>query len=221
MQEVGAVEKPKRITLPNYTLGEEITNAITHGIGAVLGIVAIILLAIKVESTFELVVCVAYGLSIITTYTISTVYHALKKCDGKRVMRVLDHCFIYLLIIGTYMPFCLITLRDIGGVWYLCAVVLIAAFGVTFTAIDVKKYRYLSMACYLIMGWCIVLAGSKILMAIPTGGFVLLLAGGIVYTVGAVVYAFGSKMRYIHSLWHLFVLGGSICHFLSILIYVI
>lgn len=213
--------KKKKIALPNYSLGEEIANAITHGIGAVLGIVAIILLAIKAQTTFELAVCVAYGLSVIVTYTISTVYHGLKQCDGKRVMRVLDHCFIYLLIIGTYMPFCLITLRDVGGLYYLVAVVLIAAFGVTFTAIDVKKFRFLSMACYLIMGWCIVLAGSKILAAIPTGGFNLLLAGGIVYTIGAVVYAFGSKCRYVHSIWHLFVLGGSICHFLSILIYVV
>ncbi len=213
--------KKKKVSLPDYTLGEEITNAITHGIGAVLGIVAIILLAIKVDSKFELAVCVAYGLSIITTYTISTVYHSLKKCDGKRVMRVLDHCFIYLLIVGTYMPFCLISLKDIGGAYYLLGVIAIAAFGVTFTAIDVKKFRYLSMACYLIMGWFIVLAGSHLLVALPTGGFALLLAGGIVYTVGAVVYAFGSKMRYIHSLWHLFVLGGSICHFLSILIYVV
>ncbi len=220
MEEV-KVKKQSRIGLPNYTLGEEITNAVTHGIGAVFGIVAIVLLAIKAQSTFELAVCVAYGLSVIVTYTISTVYHSLKKGGGKRVMRVLDHCFIYLLIIGTYMPFCLISLRDIGGVYYLLAVILIAAFGVTFTAIDVKKFRFLSMACYLIMGWCIVLAGSKLLSALPVGGFALLLAGGVVYTVGAVVYAFGSKCRYVHSVWHLFVLGGTICHFLSILIYVV
>ncbi len=214
-------ETKKRVALPNYSLGEEIANAITHGLGAILGIVAIVLLAIKAQTGFEVFVCVVYGVCMVTTYTISTVYHGLKRCDGKRVMRVLDHCFIYLLIIGTYMPFCLITLRDSGGAWYLLAVTLIAAVGVTFTAIDVKKFRYLSMTCYLVMGWCIVLAGSEILASIPSGGFYLLLAGGITYTVGAVVYAFGAKMRYVHSIWHLFVLGGSILHFLSILLYVV
>lgn len=213
--------KTPRIGLPKYSLGEEITNAITHGVGAIFGIVAIILLAVKAQGAWEVVACVLYGVSIVATYSISTVYHALKKGKGKRVMRVLDHCFIYLLIIGTYMPYCLVALREVGGAWYLLGICVIACIGVTFTAIDVKKYRFLSMGCYLLMGWFIVLAGSKILVNIPTGGFVLLLAGGIVYTIGAVVYAIGSKVKYVHSIWHLFVLGGSICHFLSIFLYVL
>ena len=215
------VKTKKIVALPNYSLGEEIANAITHGLGALLGVLAIVLLSIKGVGAFEVVVCVLYGVSLIATYSVSTVYHGLKKCNGKRVMRVLDHCFIYLLIIGTYMPFCLIALKDMGGAWYLGAVIAIAVLAVTFTALDMKKYRYFSMFCYLFMGWFMMFAGAKIMDAIPIEGFYLLLAGGIVYTVGAIVYAFGSKMRYVHSIWHLFVLGGSVLHFISILVYVV
>ena len=157
-------------------------------------------------------------------YTVSSVYHGLRPPMVKKVMQVVDHCTIYLLIAGTYTPVVLCAIRPeypawgwglFGFVWG-CA-----ALGAVFTAIDLKKYAVLSMVCYIGMGWCVVLAAKPAIATIPTAGLVWMLAGGIAYTIGAVLYSLGKKHRYMHSVFHLFVLLGSILQFISVLFYIL
>ncbi len=210
----------RKIPLPNYSLGEELFSSISHGIGALLGLVGMILLLIKSDTTMDYFSAVFFGLSLMTLYTVSCVYHGLKKNDGKRVMRVLDHCMIYFLILGTYAPFCLISMAETNGIFTFALNCFFAMVGVTFTAIDVKKFAKLSMACYLGMGWLVILSGMSLYNSIGHTGFWFILGGGIAYTIGAVVYGIGSKLKYFHSIWHLFVLAGSILQYIAIYIYI-
>ena len=151
----------------------------------------------------------------------SCIYHALKPCNAKRVMRIFDHCTIFLLIAGSYTPFTLVSLRDSVG-WVLFGVVWGAAIiGIILNAIDMERYTTLSMICYLAMGWVIIFAIKPLINAIDMNGIKLLVAGGIAYTVGAVIYGIGSKVKYMHSIWHFFVLAGTIFQFLTIYYYVI
>ena len=163
-----------------------------------------------------------YGLTFIQLYTISSVYHGMRPSTAKKVMQVVDHCAIYFLIAGTYTPILLSAFLPVypaiawgllAGQWALC---LTAA---TLTAIDLRKYRVFSMACYILMGWSIVLFLGKCLQLLTPAGFYLLLAGGIVYTIGAVLYGIGGKRRWFHSLFHVFVFFGSLLQFLAVLLY--
>ncbi len=219
--------KLKDRILPDYTLGEEIFNSISHGVGAVFAIAALVLCVVMATlrgNVRAIVSAAIYGTTMIVLYTMSSIYHGLKPNTAKKVFQVIDHCSIFFLIAGSYTPITLVTLNDINPVygWSLFgAVWLITIVGCTFTAIDWKKYNVLSMICYLGMGWCIVFFIGDVVKSLGTGGTVFLALGGVLYTVGAVLYMFGHKHRYFHSVFHLFVLGGSIAHFFTILLYIL
>lgn len=211
------------IVLPNYTKREELLNTVTHLTGVVFGIVVTCLclsISISKGDALAIVSSSVYGFSMILLYGISSTYHGLKVGPAKKVMRVIDHCVIFLLIGGTYTPIllCSIIRVSTGWAWSLLAVVWSCAIvGIVFTALDLKKYSALSMACYIGMGWCIVLATKPAIAAIPVSGLLWLLAGGIAYTVGAVLYGLGKKHAYMHSVFHVFVLAGSVMQFICVL----
>ena len=214
--------------LPDYTRGEEITNMVTHIVGGALGILALVLCPIfgaRHHSGYAIASGIVYGLSMLILYSISSVYHGLSpRLFGKRVMQVLDHCSIFLLIAGTYTPVALCALRAHSPAlgWTIFGVIwALAALGITLNAIDLKKYDRLSQVCYLLMGWCIVVKIGLVRELIGPTGFWLLLSGGIAYTVGAVLYAIGRRRRYAHSAFHVFVVIGSLLHFLCVLLYVL
>lgn len=217
--------KKERITLPNYTLGEELISSISHGVGALLSIAALVLciiFAVKNGSVVAIVSSCIYGTSLIILYLMSCLYHALARNRAKKVFRVFDHCSIFLLIAGTYTPFLLITIGGIKGIIMMFIMWAAAITGIVLNAINLEKYDKMSFVLYLIMGWMIVFSFKQLLTNLPTPGFILLLIGGIVYTIGAVIYAIGDdKIKYLHSIWHFFVLGGSIFQFFTILLYVI
>ncbi len=204
----------KNRKLPDYTRGEEIFNMVSHIVGGAFGIVALVLClitSILKGNPWSIVSSVVYGVSMVLLYTMSSVYHGLLPEMAKKVMQVLDHCTIYLLIAGTYTPIALCAIRPgyPAWGWALFGVVwAIAIVAIVFTAIDLKKYAVLSMICYIGMGWCVVLAADPVLKTIPVPGLIWLLAGGIAYTVGAILYGLGRKHRYMHSVFHLFVLAG-------------
>ena len=211
-----------------YTKGEEIFNAVTHIVGGAFGIVALalgIVFASIFNDVWAIVSVIVYGICMILAYTASSIYHFLRENRAKRLFRIFDHCTIFLLIVGTYTPFCLVTLRTVGAWgWALFgALWFLAVIGITLKAIFMhnKFVKRLGMAIYLGMGWCAVIAIVPIIKVVHPTGIWLTVAGGIVYTVGAVFYAFGRKARYIHSVWHLFVLAGTILHFFAILFYVL
>lgn len=212
--------------LPSYTKGEEVTNMVSHIIGGAAGVLVLIaslILAIIHRDAWRIVTACIYGLTFINLYTISSVYHGLKVGTGKKVMQVIDHCAIYFFIAGTYTPILLCLLRPVypGWAWVLFGIVWgLTALAATLTGIDLKQYKVLSMLCYIGMGWCIVIAIKPLLQVMPMPGFILLLAGGVVYSIGAVLYGMGKKHRYVHSLFHFFVLAGSILQALTILLYV-
>ncbi len=213
--------------LPDYTKGEELFNTLSHSAGAVFGIVALVTClnaSISKQNLWGIVGSIIYGTSLILLYTMSSVYHGLPKGMAKKVLQVIDHCTIYLLIAGTYTPVMLCSVRPVSPGWAWTILVLVwgcALVAATFTAIDLKKYEKFSMACYIGMGWCVVLAIKPTLQAVPFEGILWLLFGGISYTVGAVLYGLGKKHRYMHSIFHLFVLAGSVLQYISILFYVL
>ena len=211
--------------LPDYTRGEELFNMISHIVGGALGIVALVLCVIRSalrHNGYGLAGSIVFGLSMILLYTMSSIYHGLHDGMGKRVLQVLDHCTIYVLIAGTYTPLLLSAMRPIDPVssWALLAVVWgLAAIAITLTAIDLHRFRVLSMALYIGMGWTIVFRLPLLMQAVGPVGFGLILAGGLCYTIGAILYGVGKKKRYMHSVFHLFVIAGSVCHTLAILLF--
>lgn len=215
----------KKITIPKYTLGEEILNSISHGFGVALGIVALVLTIIfsaKDHNTIGIVSSCIYGTTMIIMYLISCIYHALSpKLKAKKVFRVLDHCDIYLFIAGCYTPYCLSLIGGSTG-WIIFAIIWTCAIiGVILNAINLEKFQIPSMIMYLLMGWMIIFSYDSISALLPTPGLVLLILGGISYTLGAILYGIGAKKRYFHSFFHFFVLLGSTLQFFSILFYAI
>lgn len=219
--------KLKDRQLPDYTRGEEIFNMVTHIVGGGFGVIALVsclLVAALKRNVWGVVGSAVYGASLIALYTMSSVYHGLRPNLGKKVMQVMDHCTIYFLIAGTYTPILLCSIREtspalawtVFGIEWGCAVV-----GITFTAIDLKKFNVLSMLCYLGMGWCIIFAAKTTVQAMTQNGFLWILWGGIAYTIGAVVYGLGVKIRYMHSVFHIFVVLGSVLQYIGILLYVL
>ena len=204
------------------TLGEEIANSITHGIGAALsiaGLVAIVAVAALDRPAWQVVACAIYGTSLVLMYVSSTMYHALTNKRAKRVFKILDHSSIYLLIAGTYTPFTLITLRGPWG-WSLFAVVWgLCVCGVVFKSLWIGRLKVASTVVYLLMGWCVVVAIRPLLAALPWTGFMWMLAGGLCYTAGVAFYA--NSRRFAHSIWHLFVMAGSVCHYWAVFHYVL
>ena len=219
--------KLKDRLLPDYTRGEEIFNMVSHIVGGALGIAALVLCVVFAalhSDPWGVVGSAIYGASLILLYTASSVYHGLSHPMGKKVMQVIDHCTIYFLIGGTYTPILFTKIREESVVW--CWVLFgivwgLAAMATTLTAIDLKKYSKLSMTCYIGMGWSIVIAAPTAIKAIPLPGLLFILGGGVAYTIGAVIYGIGKKHRYMHSLFHLFVVFGSILQFFGVFFFVI
>lgn len=213
--------------LPDYTKGEEIFNMSSHAAGGGIGVAILVLCVVYSvlnSDAWAVVSSAIYGGTMVLLYTISAVYHGLHPNMGKKVMQVIDHCAIYFLIAGTYTPILFCSIRPVSPVWAWSLFGVVwgcAAVATVFTAIDLKKYAVLSMICYMGMGWCIVFAARIAFEAIPLGGILFILIGGIVYTVGAVLYGIGSRVRYIHSVFHLFVVAGSILQFFGIIFFVL
>lgn len=219
--------KLKDRLLPVYTKGEEIFNMVSHIVGGAFAICALVLCVVVAAlsgNVWGVVSGAIYGATMIVLYTMSSIYHGLRPEMPKKVFQVIDHCSIYFLIAGTYTPIAVggqirqenpvLAWVMFGIVWACCAL------GVTLTAIDLRKYRVFSMVCYIVMGWLIVFMIRPVLQVLPLAAFLWLLAGGIFYTVGSVLYGIGKKKRWMHSVFHLFVLLGSILQFVSILVYI-
>ncbi len=213
--------------LPNYTKGEEIFNMTSHIIGTVLGIITTVLCVVFAtmrENVYGIVSGAIFGVTMTILYTMSSIYHGLNpKVKAKKVFQVLDHCSIFLLIAGAYTPFALCTLRQYNSAlgWSIFGIIWgVAILGIVLNSIDLKKYKIFSMVCYLVMGWCIICKVNILPQLLGNKGFVLLLLGGIIYTIGAILYALGKKHKYIHSIFHLCIFFASLLHFLCILLYV-
>lgn len=213
--------------LPDYTKGEEIMNMVTHIVGGALGILALVLCVLRSTITggaMDVVGCAIYGGTMVALYAVSSVYHGLHHIMAKKVMQVIDHCTIYFLIAGTYTPILLsafVPVNPLLGWGLLAAQWGLCATAATLTAIDLKKYNAFSMICYIGMGWMILLFLPQAMDLLTMQGFMLLLGGGIAYTVGAVLYGIGSKIHWMHSVFHIFVVLGSLLQFLAIFFYVI
>ncbi len=217
------MEKKTKIHIPDYRLSEELISSISHGVGAGLAIAALVLCVVRAafHGPWEVVSSCIYGSTMVLMYMMSTLYHALAKNRAKKVFRVFDHCSIFLLIAGTYTPFTLVAMRGITG-WVLFGVIwAVAIVGIVFDSINLDRFEKLAVVCYLLMGWAVVVTFPQLVRAVPKACIGLLVAGGVVFTVGAIVYAIGEKVRYMHSIWHFFVLGGTILHFFSIYLFVI
>ena len=213
--------------LPDYTRGEEIMNMVTHIVGGALGVAALVLCVIRAAlhgNVYGVVTSAIYGTCMVTMFTISSVYHGLKPTLGKKVMQVIDHCTIYFLIAGTYTVIVLSAIRPVypwlgwalfGFEWAMVAL------STTLTAIDLKKYNVFSMICYIGMGWAVIPFAGQTLEVLTLPGFLLLLFGGIAYTVGSILYGLGKKRKWMHSVFHIFVILGAMLQFFAVLFYAI
>lgn len=223
-----AREKLADRKLPSYTKGEEIFNMVSHIVGGAVGITALVLCVVFAainRNVYGVVSSAIYGASMIILYTMSSVYHGLSpKLMAKKVFQIIDHCSIFLLIAGTYTPLALCSLREYSVPlgWTIFGVIWAAAIlGITLNSIDIKSNRKFSAICYLLMGWCIVLAFKPAAKMLTPGGTLFLVLGGVCYTIGAVFYYLFKKKKYMHSVFHLFVLFGSVLHMFCIMMYVI
>ena len=216
---INLIDKKQRM----YTIGEEITNAITHGIGALLSIAGLVI-AIVFSAIYGDAYCVVssciYGASLIMLYTMSTLYHSITNLKAKKVFRTLDHVSVFLLIAGTYTPYCLVTLRGPIG-WSIFGVVwAVAITSIVFSSINLEKFKKMNFTCALILGWIIVFAFNPLIDFLNINAIILLIAGGLAYTFGTIFYILNKK-RFMHSIWHIFVILGSVLHYFSILFYVL
>ena len=211
--------------LPNYSTGEEIMNTVTHIVGGAMGVAALtmcVMLAAQNRNIYGVIGSSIYGFCMIALYSVSSVYHGLRPGMGKKVMQVIDHCTIYFLICGTYTVIALSAIRPIYPKlgWLLLGFEWIMAIIATvLTAIDLKQYRVFSMICYIGMGWAIIPFAKVVMQVLTKPGFYLLLAGGIAYTIGAVLYGIGSKKKWMHSVFHIFVDIGSLLQSLCVAMY--
>ena len=214
--------KKKEIQKPKYTLGEELVNSISHGIGAALSIAGLVLICCFANSAIGVVSGIFYSLIMIVLFTISCIYHALSpRLKGKRVLRIIDHCNVLLMVAGTYTPICLSLIGGKLG-WIVFGIVwLITIIAIVFNCLNLEKYKVVCVLLNLLVGWSGLLIIKQLLAVCPKPGIMLLVAGGIVYSIGAILYGLGHKIRYFHSVFHFFVLGGAILHYLLILLYVV
>ena len=206
-----------------WTVGEEVAHSVTHGIGllgAVAGLVLLLVLAAATRDPWRITACAIYASTLVLLYGTSTLYHALSATRARDLFRVLDHSAIYLLIAGTYTPFALVSLRGPWG-WTLLAIVWsLALAGVTMKAVFGARWPIISTALYIAMGWVVIIAVKPLVAHVPPAGIAWLVAGGLAYTGGVVFYAW-TKLRYSHAIWHLFVLAGSVCHYIAVVLYVV
>ena len=207
-----------------YTVGEEIANAVTHGVAALLsiaGLAVLVAFAVLYSGSPKVVAAVSiFGASMVFLYTASTLYHSIPNPRAKKVLRYLDHSMIYVLIAGSYTPFCLITLQGYTGIALLCAVWLIAIAGISLQAVLLHKADWINCLLYLSMGWLAVFVIDPLVSTLDSTGLALLVAGGLAYTVGVVFYIF-ERIPFSHAIWHTFVFAGTTLQFFSVLFYVI
>lgn len=211
-----------KIKIPKYSLSEEIINSISHGLGGIFSIVALILMLVKSSKPLEYVTISIYGTTMILLYIISCIYHALSpRLTGKKVLRVLDHCNVYLLVLGTYIPISLLGVSGSLG-WILFGIVTtITIIGIVLSSIAIDKFQIFEVICHLINGWSILFAIKTLYNNITFMGVLFLLLGGIMYSLGAILYRIGTKKKYMHSIFHFFCLGGTVLHFIAIYIYIL
>ncbi len=214
-------------TLPDYTLGEEIFNYVTHIVGAALG-AAYLTLAVIIAAfhgnVWGVVGSSIYGASVTVLFTISAVYHALHPSTAKKVLQVLDHCTIFFMIAGSYTPIAFCTVRGVSRAlgWVVFGIIwATAVLGIVLNAIDLEKYQLFSMFSYVGMGWCIVLTAPWVFGRLGLFGTVFLVGGGILYSIGAVFFVLGKNKRFAHSVFHIFVVLGSVAHFFCIAFFVV
>lgn len=219
--------KLKDRTLPKYTKGEEIFNMTTHIVGGAFGVVTLVLgivIAAIHKSTVGILTSIVFGVTMTLLYTMSSIYHGLRKGTAKKVLQIMDHCTIYYLIAGTYTPILLCSMAPMfpyhawitfGIIWVLTIVATI------FTAIDLEKYKVLSMFTYIFTGWSIIFSIKQAFICLGVPAFFLVLAGGLFYTVGVIFFKFGTKIKYFHSIFHIFCILGSICFSLAILLFIL
>lgn len=220
--------KLKDRELPTYTKGEEIFNMVSHIVGGAIGLIGMVLCIIFSaihQNSYAIVGSIIYGISMIFLYTMSSIYHGLKPTrKAKKVMQILDHCTIYVLIAGTYTPILLSSIMKVDQVaaWTMLAIVWIfAILGIVLNAIDLKQFRVFSMICYIAMGWCIIFRIDLVIKSLGMTGFILILLGGIIYTLGTILYGIGRKVKYMHSMFHLCVVIGTLLQLIAIILYVV
>lgn len=212
-----------RTRVARYSQAEEIANSITHGVGLLLaigGLATLVAFAVLRGNAWHIVGCSIFGATLVLSYLTSTLYHSWPTVRAKSILRVFDHCAIFLLIAGTYTPLMLVNLRGPWG-WSILGVVWgIATLGIVFKVTMLRKWTVVSVVLYVAMGWVVVVATKPLLSAVAPGGLLLLLLGGLAYTGGLIFYGL-RRMPYHHAVWHLFVLAGSALHFFAVLFYVI
>ena len=211
-----------KIKIPKYSLSEELINSISHGLGGIFAIVALILMLVKSNTSLEYVTISIFGTTMILLYIISCIYHALSpKLTGKKVLRVLDHCNVYLLVLGTYIPISLLGVSGTLG-WVLFGLVTtVTIIGIVLSSIAIDKFQIFEVICHLINGWSIIIAIKTLYLNISFMGVLFLILGGVMYSLGAILYGIGSKKKYMHSIFHFFCLAGTIFHFIAIYIYIL
>lgn len=214
--------------LPNYSIAEERFNYISHIVGGVVGVMALISCVIISSWKHDLMgiyTSIIYGITMVLLYCMSSIYHGLRDSIAKRVFQVLDHCAIYILIAGTYTPIALCCIREVNpkiGWGLFIFEWSMAVIAIIFNAIDLKQYEVFSMICNLVMGWGVVVVLPLAMKALTLGGFIYILVGGILYTIGAVLYGLGIKQKsYMHCIFHIFVLLGTIAQLIGIIFYVL
>lgn len=213
-----------KVKIPNYSLSEELINSISHGVVAIFSIVGLIMLVIKAANKGAMAVTTVtlFGTTMIILYTISCIYHALSpKITGKKVMRVIDHCNVFLLVFGTIIPVALVGIEGYLGWIYFSIVALVTLIGIVFSAIDVDKNQKIEVICHLINGWSVTLFSKTLITNIGTVGFLFVVLGGVMYSLGAILYGIGSKKKYMHSVFHFFCIFGTIFHYLAIYLYIL
>ena len=209
----------KALSLSTYTLNEEMLNCVTHALGALLGVIGWLMsmkLLIAAGNAVATVSMSVFFVTMIILYANSALYHGWVLTTAKKKFQIMDHCSIFLLITGTYAPYTLMVMNNLAGRIIFAIVALASVLGIAMNVIDLKKFAIPSMLCYLISGWCIIFAYRDIASALSHDQLFMLVAGGVVYTVGAIFYGLGNKIRYMHTIWHLFVLGGTLFHFASL-----
>ena len=207
----------RAISIPSYSMGEEISNAVSHGFGAILSAAALVLMLVRARGALAVTAVALFGSVMILLYTMSCLYHALPpSLSGKRVLRVLDHCNVFLLVFGTYIPASLLGVCGVRG-WVLFSVVaFLTLLGIVFTVIDMERFQTAAVICQLLSGWSILIGASDLLNTAGVQGFVWMIAGGVMYTIGAILYGMGKRRMYYHSVFHVFCLLGTFCHFWAI-----
>ena len=210
-------------TRRNYTFGEELANSITHGIGTLLAIAALVVMVVfaaRYGDAWHVVSCSIFGATLIILYAASTLYHSVRNPRAKEILQVIDHCAIFLLIAGSYTPFMLVSLRGAWG-WTIFSVIwALAIFGIAIQVKNLERWFFVSLALYVCMGWAAIIAIKPLIQTISNPGLYLLLSGGLAYT-GGIVFYLWRRLPYHHAFWHTFVIAGSTCHVLAVLFYVI